>query len=90
MAYAVTKKFHRYTVMVTDLYLDELNRPQADERIETVATAREVSAADIAKRYPGAAKVEVVAHSLVKASMPADQFLAAAKTEVVEDDPSEE
>lgn len=86
MAANVTKKFHRYTVMVTDLYLDELNRPQADERMEEVVTARRASAADIAKRYPNAAKVEMVGHSFVKASMPVEQFLAVAAIEVVEDD----
>lgn len=90
MAANVTKKFHRYTVMVTDLYLDELNLPRADERMEEVVTARRASAADMAKRHPNAAKVEMVGHSLVKASMPAEQFLAVAKTEVVEDEPSEE
>lgn len=82
----VTKKFHRYTVMVTDLYLDELNQPRADERVVEELTAREVSDADIAKRYPGAARVQVVSREQVKATMPVEQFLAVAAIEVVEDD----
>ena len=90
MAVKVTKKFHRYAVMVTDLYLDEANQPRADERMETVTTARDVSEADIAKRYPNSAKVEVIGHSLVKATMPAEQFLTVAHVEEIESDDGEE